>query len=114
MCLADYCDMMRCDVLATQDPKIVFPETINTDVEIWREASSISKALITPGTREVAKYSIAKHGIIYTNLAPKSHHTSSSSSSSTPTSTSTTKQFKEKCIKSEAPSTNDNGTFIFN
>ncbi|CAH0556995.1 unnamed protein product [Brassicogethes aeneus] len=56
VCLADYCDIMRCDVLITQDPKTVFPDLENTDVEIWREATSYSKALATSGPRDVAKY----------------------------------------------------------
>lgn len=56
VCLADYCDIMRCDVLITQDPKTVFPDLENTDIEIWREASAYSKALTTSGPRDVAKY----------------------------------------------------------
>lgn len=101
MCLADYCDMMRCDVLATQDPKTVFPETINTDVEIWREASSYSKALTTSSPRELAKYTTTKHATNpqSTNIAQKTQSTSSSSSI----------QIKEKCQKSEAPNTADSG-----
>lgn len=47
---------MRCDVLKTQDLKAVYPEHENTDIEIWREASSYSKALATSGPRHVAKY----------------------------------------------------------
>ncbi|XP_044266358.1 uncharacterized protein LOC123012476 isoform X1 [Tribolium madens] len=62
VCLADYCDIMRCDVLITQDPKTVYPDTVNTDIEIWREASSYTKALATSGPREVAKYTF-KDGI---------------------------------------------------
>lgn len=57
MCLADYCDIMRCEVLKTQDLKAVYPESSeNTDIEIWREASSYSKAVATTGPRHVAKY----------------------------------------------------------
>ncbi|KAK9879732.1 hypothetical protein WA026_006792 [Henosepilachna vigintioctopunctata] len=59
VCLADYCDIMRCDVLFTQDPKSVYPDSQSTGVEIWREASSYSnKALVTSGPRDVAKYSL--------------------------------------------------------
>lgn len=47
---------MRCDVLKTQDLKTVYQEQENTDIEIWREASSYSKALATSGPRHVAKY----------------------------------------------------------
>lgn len=56
VCLADYCDIMRCDVLITQDPKSVFPHAENTDVEIWKEVSSYSKALVASTPRDVAKY----------------------------------------------------------
>lgn len=59
MCLADYCDIIRCDVLLTQDPKSVYPDSENTGIEIWREASSYSnKALVTSGPRDVAKYNL--------------------------------------------------------
>lgn len=47
---------MRCDVLKSHDLKAVYPEQENTDIEIWREASSYSKALATSGPRHVAKY----------------------------------------------------------
>lgn len=48
---------MRCDVLKTQDLKAVYPDNSeNTDIEIWREASSYSKAVATTGPRHVAKY----------------------------------------------------------
>lgn len=53
---------MRCDVLLTQDPKTVYPDVVNTDIEIWREASSYTKALTPSGPREVAKYTL-KDGI---------------------------------------------------
>lgn len=53
---------MRCDVLITQDPKTVYPDTANTDIEIWREASSYSKALTTSSPREITKYTF-KDGI---------------------------------------------------
>lgn len=62
VCLADYCDIMRCDVLLVQDPKIVYPETVNTDIEIWREASGYSKALAATGPRDVAKYTVKSLG----------------------------------------------------
>ncbi|XP_056640448.1 uncharacterized protein LOC130447585 isoform X1 [Diorhabda sublineata] len=56
VCLADYCDIMRCDVLKSQDLKSVYQEQENTDIEIWREASAYSKALATSSPRHIAKY----------------------------------------------------------
>lgn len=97
MCLADYCDIMRCDVLVNQDPKTVYPETVNTDIEIWREASAYSKALTTPGPREVAKYTL-KSGV----FSPQTQKTTSSK----------TVKSKEHCQKSEAPNTQENGRFL--
>ncbi|RZC41130.1 hypothetical protein BDFB_009094, partial [Asbolus verrucosus] len=86
VCLADYCDIMRCDVLITQDPKTVYPDTINTDIEIWREASSYTKALTTSGPREVAKYTF-KDGV-YPHLQKTSKIATKSS---------------KHCQKNEAP-----------
>ncbi|KAG5892975.1 hypothetical protein JTB14_015019 [Gonioctena quinquepunctata] len=62
VCLADYCDIMRCDVLMTQDFKTVHQIHENTDIELWREASSYSKALATSGPRDVAKYTLKSGG----------------------------------------------------
>ncbi|CAH1188698.1 unnamed protein product [Phyllotreta striolata] len=56
VCLADYCDIMRCDVLKTQDMKAAYQEQENTDIEIWREASSYSKAVATTAPRHLVKY----------------------------------------------------------
>lgn len=54
---------MRCNVLVTQDTKTSYPETVNTDVEIWREATAIRTALITSGPREVARYAVREGGL---------------------------------------------------
>ncbi|KAL1497070.1 hypothetical protein ABEB36_008092 [Hypothenemus hampei] len=61
VCLADYCDIMRCDVISNLDLKGVTSDHENTDIEIWREASSYSKALVTSGPRDIAKY-VVKDG----------------------------------------------------
>ncbi|KAK5645939.1 hypothetical protein RI129_004403 [Pyrocoelia pectoralis] len=58
VCLADYCDIIRCDVLKTQDEKIVYPDTVNTDIEIWRETSTYRTELISTSPREVTKYKL--------------------------------------------------------
>lgn len=53
---------MRCDVLLTQDPKAVYPDAVNTDIEIWREGSSYKKALMSSGPRDMTKY-VMKEGM---------------------------------------------------
>ncbi|KAF2898670.1 hypothetical protein ILUMI_07504 [Ignelater luminosus] len=56
VCLADYCDIIRCDVLKTQDEKIVYPDTVNTDIEIWREASTYRTELVPASSKDLTKY----------------------------------------------------------
>lgn len=91
VCLADYCDIMRCDVLINQDQKTVYSESGNTDIELWREASTTySKALAPTGPRDVAKYSVRK--IAYQKNSSPSKESA-------------------HCQKSEAPSDN-NGNII--
>lgn len=86
MCLADYCDIMRCDVLKTQDLKAVYPEgSENTDIEIWREASSYSKAVATTGPRHVAKYTFKNGNYLHLQKAAKIDKT------------------KKRCQKNDAP-----------
>lgn len=57
MCLADYCDILRCEVLATQEMKDYLngPNQMNTDIEIWREATAYKTALTLSGPRELIK-----------------------------------------------------------
>lgn len=76
---------MRCDVLLTQDPKTVYPDTVNTDIEVWREGAAYKKALVSSGPRDVAKYSV-KEGLrhLQKTVLQKEHA-------------------KERCKKSEAP-----------
>lgn len=49
-------------MLVTQDTKISYPETVNTDVEIWREATAYRTALATSGPRDLARYTIREGG----------------------------------------------------
>lgn len=56
VCLADYCDIMRCDILRKQ----IMSEPgegpqVNTDIEIWREATAYHTALSPTGPRELAR-----------------------------------------------------------
>lgn len=45
VCLADYCDIMRCQVLVTQEGLSSSMDQLNTDIEIWREATPYQTAL---------------------------------------------------------------------
>lgn len=71
VCLADYCEIMRCDVLKTQDLKTVYQEQENTDIEIWREASSYTKAVATSTPRHVAKYTFKNGNYPHLQKFPK-------------------------------------------
>uniref|UniRef100_A0A182KEQ1 C2H2-type domain-containing protein n=1 Tax=Anopheles christyi TaxID=43041 RepID=A0A182KEQ1_9DIPT len=58
VCLADYCDMMRCEVLIAKDATLAFgsdPNAVSTDIEVWSEATAYRTALTTSGPRDVAK-----------------------------------------------------------
>lgn len=52
VCLADYCDIMRCDVLITQDfegSSIDDSSPVNTDIEVWRETTA-RQTTVAPAT----------------------------------------------------------------
>ncbi|XP_035905245.1 uncharacterized protein LOC118509144 isoform X2 [Anopheles stephensi] len=58
VCLADYCDMMRCEVLIAKDATLAFgsdPNAVTTDIEVWSEATAYRTALTTSGPRDLAK-----------------------------------------------------------
>lgn len=58
VCLADYCDMMRCEVLIAKDATLSFggdPNMMSTDIEVWNEATAYRTALSTAGPRDLAK-----------------------------------------------------------
>uniref|UniRef100_A0A182QU16 C2H2-type domain-containing protein n=1 Tax=Anopheles farauti TaxID=69004 RepID=A0A182QU16_9DIPT len=58
VCLADYCDMMRCEVLIAKDATLAFgsdPNAVSTDIEVWSEATAYRTALTTSGPRDLAK-----------------------------------------------------------
>ncbi|XP_018320734.1 uncharacterized protein LOC108733884 isoform X2 [Agrilus planipennis] len=56
VCLADFCDIIRCDVLRSQDIKMGYSEPINTDIELWRESTAYKTELAPTGQRDLAKY----------------------------------------------------------
>uniref|UniRef100_A0A336KPR3 CSON012706 protein n=1 Tax=Culicoides sonorensis TaxID=179676 RepID=A0A336KPR3_CULSO len=43
VCLADYCDIMRCDAEKHQVPECENMEKLITDVEIWTETSTLKQ-----------------------------------------------------------------------
>lgn len=56
ICLANYCDIMRCKVLVTRDSTLSFGDSMaSTDIEIWSEATAYRTALTTSGPRDLAK-----------------------------------------------------------
>lgn len=56
VCLADYCDIMRCKVLVSKDSTLSFGDSMaSTDIEIWSEATAYRTALTTSGPRDLAK-----------------------------------------------------------
>lgn len=81
ICLADYCDIMRCQVLISQDANLGtdsanFP---NTDVEIWQEGTVYRTAVTTtPGTKEVSKIFVKNNDQLSINPQTKAkshiHH----------------------------------------
>jgi len=52
ICLADYCDILRCDVLVTKDSSIgsIVSNSASTDIELYNEATALAAA-----RREVVK-----------------------------------------------------------
>nr|XP_019559797.2 uncharacterized protein LOC109428471 isoform X2 [Aedes albopictus] len=63
VCLADYCDMMRCEVLIAKDATLSFggdPNMMSTDIEVWNEATAYRTALSTAGPRDLAKVPVRK------------------------------------------------------
>lgn len=56
VCLADYCDIMRCKVLVSKDATLGDGANgMSTDIEIWREATTYRTALQPTGPRDLAK-----------------------------------------------------------
>lgn len=81
VCLADYCDIMRCEVLITQEMSSQFlndPSKINTDIEIWREATAYRTALTLTGPRELVRIPIKEKGSVLQERKTKPILTSTS------------------------------------
>lgn len=71
ICLANFCDIMRCRVLLSKDATLSFGEpTISTDIEIWNEATAYRTAMSASGPRSLAK--IPHRNFIPSILRPNS------------------------------------------
>ncbi|XP_059615290.1 uncharacterized protein LOC132260912 [Phlebotomus argentipes] len=57
VCLADYCDIMRCEVLLSHDSTLSFGDagTVSTDIEVWNEATAYRTAITPSGPRDLAR-----------------------------------------------------------
>ncbi|XP_055599360.1 uncharacterized protein LOC129748701 isoform X2 [Uranotaenia lowii] len=63
ICLAEYCDMMRCEVLIAKDATLSFgndPNMMSTDIEVWSESTAYRTALTPSGPRDLAKVPVRK------------------------------------------------------
>ncbi|CAH0771146.1 unnamed protein product [Bemisia tabaci] len=76
ICLADYCDMFRCEVIATQEDVMDTSTKMNTDLEIWREATSYHTALSLVGPRDLAKLTTLRSNIFTTRQTQSAHASS--------------------------------------
>ncbi|XP_044583072.1 uncharacterized protein LOC123264073 [Cotesia glomerata] len=129
VCLANYCDIMRCDVLGMMelDGSLVDDPagSINTDVQVWRENTDSRVTPYVPcECRELARVyssnagSGDKSGIISANPSYHRHSkhcqtgeratTSATSSSSSTTTTSTTTTSSSSGYDHDAPHDTDN------
>lgn len=54
VCLADYCDIMRCQVLVAHG-LLNGGSGPSTDVELWQDAEAARKALAPAATRSIAR-----------------------------------------------------------
>ncbi|CAK1602897.1 unnamed protein product [Parnassius mnemosyne] len=60
VCLADYCDIMRCQVLVAHGLLSGGVEPV-TDVEVWRDVEAARRALAPAGTRGLARAPQRRH-----------------------------------------------------
>lgn len=75
VCLADYCDIMRCDVLGNRDfdsSLVDGTSPLNTDIQVWRESTEHRGSSTPCENRELSR----------TYRGDKSHAVSDGSSSS--------------------------------
>lgn len=70
VCLADYCDVMRCEVLAAKEAHRPGPEGSGTDIEVWRSGTNMAArtALSVSAPRDLAR--VASHAAFPSLKAP--------------------------------------------
>lgn len=62
VCLSDYCDIMRCEVIKDQEKKQpgntgkTYTEIKSTDLEVWREPSQRNTALVVSSSSNTDSY----------------------------------------------------------
>ncbi|XP_012266165.2 uncharacterized protein LOC105691921 [Athalia rosae] len=77
VCLADYCDIMRCDVLLTQDlegSSIDDSSSVNTDLEVWRETTAKQTTVAPSGSRDLVRIFNDKFQISGASGEPMHHY----------------------------------------
>ncbi|XP_043673132.1 uncharacterized protein LOC122631473 [Vespula pensylvanica] len=61
VCLADYCDIMRCDVLGNRDFESSMDDEdddgghLNTDIQVWKENTEQRSTSVVPCSRDLAR-----------------------------------------------------------
>lgn len=68
--------MFRCEVIATQEDVMDTSTKMNTDLEIWREATSYHTALSLVGPRDLAKLTTLRSNIFTTRQTQSAHASS--------------------------------------
>ncbi|XP_024081800.1 uncharacterized protein LOC106670626 isoform X2 [Cimex lectularius] len=90
VCLADYCDIMRCDIIRKHIMSEPIPGEgmhVNTDIEIWREATSYHTALSPAGPRDLAR--VTPYNAAFRQSSPNGNPTNGAS--------------ERSCMRSENP-----------
>ncbi|KAL1124370.1 hypothetical protein AAG570_000999, partial [Ranatra chinensis] len=111
ICLADYCDIMRCDVVRKHimsDPGPGDSVQMNTDIEIWREATGYHTALSPVGPRDLARVSSSQQNTVFSKPSPSGTPTASRSCArvdapQSETNTNTTGDICDNLIDSSVP-----------
>lgn len=79
VCLSNFCDIMRCDVLVALDGSLMFGNRVSsTDIEVWNEASARTAVAIASSSTRPPKSSLP-HGNLNRPAAGTKTTTSSSS-----------------------------------
>lgn len=92
VCLSNYCDIMRCDVLAAFEGTLFGGRTTSTDIEVWNDRTAVVASTVETkarkiirGTAETTRRAGSVGGSRSNNLNNKSHQSSSKGDSSSAT-----------------------------